>query len=59
MEVITGLWDSWGDDALVMDKEAGVFADPRPCAATGLRRALVPVSRAADGAARSARIPPL
>ncbi len=28
MEVITGLWDSWEDDALVMDKEAGVFADP-------------------------------
>jgi FMN-dependent oxidoreductase (nitrilotriacetate monooxygenase family) len=22
------LWESWGDDALVMDREAGVFADP-------------------------------
>ena len=23
-----GLWDSWDDDALVLDRDAGVFADP-------------------------------
>jgi FMN-dependent oxidoreductase (nitrilotriacetate monooxygenase family) len=26
VEVVTGLWDSWEDDALVIDKEAGIFA---------------------------------
>ena len=26
--VVTALWDSWDDDALIMDKQAGVFADP-------------------------------
>ncbi len=25
---MTGLWDSWEDDALVLDKEAGIFANP-------------------------------
>ena len=28
MEIITGLWDSWDDDAIVLDKREGVFADP-------------------------------
>jgi len=28
MEIITGLWDAWADDALVLDKTGGVFADP-------------------------------
>ena len=28
MEIITGLWDAWADDALVLDKSGGVFADP-------------------------------
>ena len=28
LEVTTGLWDSWEDDAFVFDKEAGVFFDP-------------------------------
>jgi FMN-dependent oxidoreductase (nitrilotriacetate monooxygenase family) len=28
LEAATGLWDSWEDDALVLDREAGVFADP-------------------------------
>jgi FMN-dependent oxidoreductase (nitrilotriacetate monooxygenase family) len=27
MDVVTGLWDSWEDDALVFDKAGGVFAD--------------------------------
>lgn len=28
MEVVTGLWDSWDDDALIVDKKSGRFADP-------------------------------
>jgi FMN-dependent oxidoreductase (nitrilotriacetate monooxygenase family) len=28
VDVATGLWDSWTDDALVIDRDAGVFADP-------------------------------
>src|ERR687894_988670 len=28
LEATTGLWDTWDDDALVLDREAGVFADP-------------------------------
>lgn len=27
-EVVTGLWDSWDDDALLRDKESGVYYDP-------------------------------
>lgn len=28
MEVVLGHWDAWRDDALVMDRQSGVFADP-------------------------------
>ncbi|WP_454727214.1 MULTISPECIES: LLM class flavin-dependent oxidoreductase [Cupriavidus] len=28
MEVVMGLWDSWDDDALILDKENDRFADP-------------------------------
>lgn len=28
LEATTGLWDSWDDDALVLDRAGGVFADP-------------------------------
>jgi FMN-dependent oxidoreductase (nitrilotriacetate monooxygenase family) len=28
LEATTGLWDTWDDDALVLDRERGVFADP-------------------------------
>ncbi|WP_090985026.1 LLM class flavin-dependent oxidoreductase [Paenibacillus sp. CF384] len=28
LEVTTSLWDSWEDDAIVIDREAGVFAQP-------------------------------
>lgn len=28
LETVSQLWDSWGDDALVMDRESGTFADP-------------------------------
>ncbi len=27
-DVVTGLWDSWADDAFLRDQEAGVFFDP-------------------------------
>lgn len=28
VDVVSALWDSWQDDALVVDKESGTFADP-------------------------------
>jgi FMN-dependent oxidoreductase (nitrilotriacetate monooxygenase family) len=28
MEAVLGHWDTWADDAIVMDRESGVFADP-------------------------------
>ena len=28
LEATTGLWDSWEDDALILDRAAGIFADP-------------------------------
>ncbi len=27
-DVVTGLWDSWADDAFVRDQESGIFFDP-------------------------------
>ena len=31
MEVVMGHWDSWDDDALIIDKKSGRFADPTRC----------------------------
>jgi alkanesulfonate monooxygenase SsuD/methylene tetrahydromethanopterin reductase-like flavin-dependent oxidoreductase (luciferase family) len=28
VEVVLGLWDSWEDDAFILDKAGGRFADP-------------------------------
>ena len=28
LEVVTGHWDTWSDDALIIDKKSGRFADP-------------------------------
>ena len=28
LQATTGLWDTWDDDALVIDRDAGIFADP-------------------------------
>jgi FMN-dependent oxidoreductase (nitrilotriacetate monooxygenase family) len=28
LEAVTALWDSWEDDALILDRESGRFADP-------------------------------
>jgi alkanesulfonate monooxygenase len=27
-DVVTGLWDSWADDAFIRDQVSGVFFDP-------------------------------
>ena len=27
-DVVTGLWDSWADDAFIRDVESGMFFDP-------------------------------
>ena len=27
-DVVTGLWDSWADDAFIRDAESGIFFDP-------------------------------
>jgi len=29
LEATFGLWDSWEDDALILDRESGTFADPK------------------------------
>jgi len=28
LQVVTGLWDSWDDDAFLRDKESGIYVDP-------------------------------
>jgi FMN-dependent oxidoreductase (nitrilotriacetate monooxygenase family) len=28
LDVVTQLWDSWADDAVILDKESGIYADP-------------------------------
>ena len=28
VDAVTALWDSWEDDAIVLDREAGIYADP-------------------------------
>lgn len=28
LEVVTGLWDSWEDDAFICDRESGIYFDP-------------------------------
>lgn len=28
VDVVNGLWDSWADDAFIMDAESGIFMDP-------------------------------
>jgi FMN-dependent oxidoreductase (nitrilotriacetate monooxygenase family) len=34
-EVVLGLWDSWADDAFIMDKQSGQFFDPAKVQALG------------------------
>ena len=36
MEVVHGHWDAWEDDAIVVDKAAGLFAHPDKVHAAGL-----------------------
>ena len=35
MSVVKGLWDSWSDDAVVDDREGGLYADPQGVRAIG------------------------
>lgn len=35
LEIVTGLWSAWQADALVLDKESGIFADPAKVHRTG------------------------
>jgi FMN-dependent oxidoreductase (nitrilotriacetate monooxygenase family) len=37
LEATTGLWDTWDDEALVLDREAGYFADPEKVHELGYR----------------------
>ena len=30
-DVVTGLWDSWADDAFIRDVQTGIYFDPRAC----------------------------
>ncbi len=29
VDVVRGLWDSWDDDAIIKDKQSGIYADPQ------------------------------
>ncbi len=55
MEVVMGLWDSWEDDALTVDKAAGRFADPSKVHALNHKgtyfasKGPLPVPRSAQG----------
>ncbi|MFC7148243.1 NtaA/DmoA family FMN-dependent monooxygenase [Cohnella cellulosilytica] len=35
VDIVKGLWDSWEDEAIIADKESGIFADPRKVHAIG------------------------
>ena len=37
VRIVTGLWDSWEDDAFVRDTESGLFFDPRSCTRSTIR----------------------
>ena len=39
-DVVTGLWDSWADDAFVRDAESGIFFDPPRCMCSITRDAI-------------------
>ena len=63
VEVVTKLWDSWEDDAVVADGESGTFADPdkvHPIEHVGrhfrVAGALNPRARRRDGRSRAGRL---
>ena len=55
MEVVMGHWDSWEDDAIILDKETGRFADPAKVHAVNYEgdwfssKGPLPVPRSAQG----------
>ena len=65
-EVVTGLWDSWDDDAFVRDKDSGLFFEPEKMhylnhkgrdylGARAAQRAAVAAGPAGHGAGRCVR----
>ena len=55
MRVVTGLWDSWSDDAVLDDRPSGTVCARRRHSARAPRRRALPCGRAAEPAAWSAR----
>ena len=55
LEATTGLWDTWDDDALVLDRADGLLRRPRQGPRARLRRRVVLGPRAADRAALARR----
>ena len=54
VEACCALWDCWQDDALVMDKESGLFIDPEKVRYADYEGALCADARAADDTSESA-----
>ena len=47
-DVVTGLWDSWADDAFIRDVESGVYLRPRASCTCSTTRAIFLRARAAQ-----------
>ena len=54
MEVVLGHWDTWEDDALILDKETSRFADPDKVHRLDHERKVLPLERAVHRAALAA-----
>ncbi len=55
MEVVLGHWNSWDDDAIVIDKQTGLFAHPDKVRRLDHEGAMVSFARAIHRAAFAAR----
>ena len=58
LEATTGLWDSWDDDALVLDRETPLFAHPDKVHELNYDGRVVQRARPADRAPRARRAGP-
>ena len=54
MEVVLGHWDTWDDDAIVVDKKTGRFADPTKVQAPRPQGQVLHLARAVHRAALGA-----
>ena len=54
LEVVVGHWDSWDDDAIVLDKRTGLLRASRQGATAGPYRRILPFARAVHRAALGA-----